>query len=71
MPRVQPRHQHTARRRTHRGTRVVPSELHALCGKAINVRRLQLLLAIAAEITNPQIIRKNIDDIGTASGGGR
>ena len=57
------RHQHTPRRRTDRCTAVMLGEPHPLCGEPVDVRRRDLLLAIAAEFTPAEIIRKYEYDI--------
>jgi hypothetical protein len=46
---------------------VVIHELYTLGGHAIEIRRADVLLAVAAEIATPEIIREDEDHIGLTS----
>ncbi len=64
MSRVQPGHQAAPRRRTDRAAGVVIREDHPLGRHAVQIRRLNRLLPIAAQVPIPQIVGQNEDDIG-------
>ncbi len=68
---VQPGHQRAARWRTHRAAGVELSEPHAAGGQAIDVRRFDLLLAIAAQIAVAEIIGQEEHDVRMRRGAGR
>ena len=60
---MQARHEHTARRRAHRRSRVKMREAHALRRHAIQVRRGDDFLPVTAQIRIPQIIRQDPDQV--------
>ena len=63
VPRMQPREQHAARRRTHRAARIVPREFHPLRRHAIEIRRGEHLLPVAPEIAIARIVHEDVDDV--------
>ena len=64
MAHVQARHQGGSRRRTNTGTRVELWKLRPLRRHAVEVRRLNQLLSVAAKITLREIVTENEDDVG-------
>ena len=63
MPRMLARHQNRARRRANRIARVVIGKQHPFIRKAIDIRRLEFLLPVAAEIAVAKVVRQNVDDV--------
>lgn len=57
-------HQHAARRRADSAAGVAIGESHALGRQAIDVRRLDLLLAVAAEVVHPKVVGHDEDEVG-------
>jgi hypothetical protein len=49
----------------------VGGELHALGGQAVNVRRLELLLAVTTQVTAAEVVGEDEDDVGWARRGCR
>ena len=57
------RHQHAARRRANGESGVCLSETHALGGHPVEVRRLDSLLAVRAEVSVAQVVSQDPDDV--------
>ena len=57
-------HEHAARGRAHVVAGVMRGELHALAGEAVNVGRLEPLLAVTAQVAVAQVIGDEEDDVG-------
>ncbi|OHB72155.1 MAG: hypothetical protein A2V70_20800 [Planctomycetes bacterium RBG_13_63_9] len=69
---VQPRHQAASRGRTDRAAGIAVRKPHTLLGHAIEVRRPDHLLAVAAEVAIAEIVGQDEDDvrrIGRRGGG--
>jgi len=64
VPTMHPGQQVAARRPIHGGTRVVLREAHPFTGELINVRRLDLLLTVAAQLLPAQVIGHDKHDVG-------
>ena len=65
------RHQATPRRGTNRATRIVVSKLQARCCDAIDVRRFKFLLTVTAQITHPEVVTENKNNVRLFSREGR
>jgi len=70
MAHVQPGHQRRPRRRAHRGAAVRLRIACAFAGHAVEVRRLDQLLAIAADVALGEIVAEDEDQIGLGGRGG-
>ena len=64
-------HQATARRGADGAAGVALREAHALRGQAVEVRRLDLLLAVAAEVAIAQVVGQDENDVGRSGRIGR
>ena len=63
MSRVLTGHERSTRRSTHRTTSVCLCKSHPLAGHTVQVRSVDVLLAIASQIIIPQIITHDVNDI--------
>ncbi len=57
-------HQRAAAGRTDRATAVKVREPHALGGHAVDIRRLDLLLPVAAKFAITKVVRQDENDVG-------
>jgi hypothetical protein len=54
-----------------RVTRVVVGESHSFSGHSIDVRSLDLLLPVAAEVSIAEVVGHDVDDVRARFGAGR
>ena len=64
MADVKAGHEHAARRGADGRAGIGIGESHAVGGQAIEIRRFDLLLAVAAEVAVAEVIGQDEDDIG-------
>ena len=63
MSRMQPGHQRTPRRGTHRAARIMLGELHTGLGNPVDIGRLEFLLTITTQVAVSEIVSQDVDNI--------